>query len=623
MTIINDNTVVINSFAELKSVLEGVNLYNYVYFGDDIKLTGGIKINASKESLVIDGTYEGIMHKYEDANSLSASETINVQSASTLKVTVSNMTITGNNYYGVIYVPESSTYKNTIIEYNNVIYNGPQMSFNACGLTRFIDCQISIGDTSLTTGNEVAECNRIELGGTTKIIHSSKSNSSFWFRNDNPSLKVLANSSVEFISYSRELIYGTKELNFEVLNNATFSVTTHSGMGYGSYGTGNTIIYPNASFILKQTSSNGSYASWYSYGKITLEKGSSLEIINDYSGIGTTNYNIYFNSATSGFILNDPKYLMLYNEKANVINTNSTSSFEFNFSRINMFEKVVLINENISTSNMPLYSWYKTSDISSIKGTFTSSKTTITANNFTESELEKLPLITNFSFVNKKIITVGTMLFKPNAVTDTSTKISGISLPNSSVLIRFNDTESVIVCNDNGEFSYELDSTLPLGTIIYYDAKKYDDLIYYTKSITTIYSGEITIDEYPKVVTFDLKPISTNPVLCPKNNELSLVISDSRVDSTDWELYALVPKDLTNENSEVLEKSLVFIDENKVINVLNENKTLVYKGEKNDGNTKITNITWAVNEGILLEVLDNIQNNTEYKANIIWTIITK
>lgn len=157
---------------------------------------------------------------------LSASNTIYVSSSNTSKVTVQNMDITGYNYYGVIYVPESNTYANTVIEYNNVTYEGPQMIFHPSGLTRIISSNITIKDATTTTGNEVAECNKIEIGGTTTINHLSKSNSSFWFRNTSPSFTILENATVNFTSKSRELIYGTNALTFTINNNAYFSCTT-------------------------------------------------------------------------------------------------------------------------------------------------------------------------------------------------------------------------------------------------------------------------------------------------------------------------------------------------------------------------------------------------------------
>ena len=81
-----------------------------------------------------------------------------------LNVIVKNMDITGYNYYGIIYVPDSSTYQNTIVEYNNITYIGPQICFHPFGLTRFIDSNITIQE-SYATGNEVAECNKVEMGG--------------------------------------------------------------------------------------------------------------------------------------------------------------------------------------------------------------------------------------------------------------------------------------------------------------------------------------------------------------------------------------------------------------------------------------------------------------------------
>ena len=39
------------------------------------------------------------------------------------------MNIISSSGYGVIYVPESNPYANTVIEYNNITYEGPQMIF--------------------------------------------------------------------------------------------------------------------------------------------------------------------------------------------------------------------------------------------------------------------------------------------------------------------------------------------------------------------------------------------------------------------------------------------------------------------------------------------------------------
>lgn len=50
---INTNTVVVYNYTELKSALENTT-DTFVYLGSDITLTNGIKINASKTSVIID-----------------------------------------------------------------------------------------------------------------------------------------------------------------------------------------------------------------------------------------------------------------------------------------------------------------------------------------------------------------------------------------------------------------------------------------------------------------------------------------------------------------------------------------------------------------------------------------
>lgn len=48
--------------------------------------------------------------------------------------------------------------------------------------------------------------------------------------------------------------------------------------------------------------------------------------------------------------------------------------------------------------------------------------------------------------------------------------------------------------------------------------------------------------------------------------------------------------------------------------------TLVYTEENIDGNIKVTEVLWKVDEGILLRIIDYIENNTQYDAVITWSI---
>ncbi len=618
MTIINKNTVVVFSDLELKEVLESNNEYTYIYFGNNVSLSTGISISSSKSEVIIDGTYKNVTYEYTDQKKLGTGDAIAVISPLTKKVTVKNMKVTGYNYYGIIYVPDTDSYKDIVIEYTNINYIGPQISFNPRGLTRFIDDIITIQD-SYASGNEVAECNKIEIGGNTTINHKSTSNSSFWFRNQNPTMTILNNAVVNFTSTSRELFYGVKDLMLTISKNASFYVTSYNGLAYGNYGTGTTLIDENAVFSLSKTNYNGSYATWYSYGEITLNSGSSLVIINDFPNIISSNYNIYFQGKQAGLILNNPLRLVLYNSIGNVISATDTTSFKFNYSRINLFDKAISMLDDISVQTLPTYSWYKSDNLSTINGTFTSTATTISDNNYTEEELNSLPGLTNFNIANKKIISVGTVEFMVNALTDTDTMMSGVTDINSSVLIEFNNFSTVVRANEDGEFSYSYTDTLPIGTVITFTVKKYNDVLYFTKKIQIVYSGELVLSSATKDIKFDPTVLSTNPVICPRLADIDITVSDSRINSTNWKLYASISHDLMSSDGLILKESLIYVDDDGT-KVLSTIPVLVYTGEENGGVTKVTNINWAKDKGILLCLNDPLMNNVEYETKIIWTI---
>lgn len=617
MTVIDENTIVVYSDTELKQALEGNNTYTTIYFGNNITLTTGITIAKNKKNVIIDGTYHDAVYTLEDKKSGSTSDTITITS-DTKKVIVQNMNIVGYNYYGIIYVPENSLFKDVVVEYNHITYVGPQISYHPVGLTRFIDDDIIIQD-QYASGNEVAECNQIEIGGVTTIVHKSSGNSSFWFRNDNPSLTILMDAVVDFTSENRELFYGTNNLSFHIMKNAYFSVTTHNGMGYGNFGTGTTVIDQNARFFLKQTHSN-SGATWYSYGNLTLNDNAELSIICDYTGITTSNYNLSFSGSNLSFILNNPNKVLLYNSKANVISTSTTTNFEFHFNRINLFDLAIPIEGDISSSTLPTYAWYQSDSLIHMVGTFNRNSTTITSHNLTEEELQNLPTLSLFIFPIKKIVSIGDFVLHLNALKDTDTVMKGMTKANASLLIEYDGKEEVVLADDEGNFQYTYSDPLPIGTVITLTAKEKDELIYHTKKIQIVYSGELILDSASKMINFYFTPIQTNPILCPRKNTLMITVTDSRANSSDWKLYAVLDHDLISSTGRELKDALVYVDEDGIITPLTTSPTLVYTGKNNEGITKVTTITWNQDKGILLKISDVLENGLEYESTISWIL---
>lgn len=607
MTIIDDKTVVVYSSEELKSALESTT-YTYIYFGSDITLNSGIVINNTKQNVVIDGTYDNVVHTFTDQKKLGTSDAIGVNSSNNKSVTVKNLNVIGYNYYGIIYVPESTTYSNTTIIYENITYVGPQLSFNPSGITKIIDSDITVKE-SYAAGNEVCECNKVYLGGKTIIKHESTANTGFWFRNSNPSLTIEENSVVSYTSTNRELFYGVNNLEFNVLKNAKFTVNAKNGLAYADFKTGNTLIEENAYFKLVKTGSNGSYASWYTTGSINVKTGASLIVINNFTGINTSNYNISFTTSNLEFNLDNPKKVVLYNKVANVFNAPYAVKFSFVVDRINLFTTVKELDSLISRDNLPTYSFYNTSLTNTIIGTFTNSNTSITSSTLSSSEL------TNFVLGNKKGLSVGNVLLTINKITDEDLVIKGYTISNSSVLISFNNEDFVVVASDTGLFSLNLSESLNVGDVVEFIVKEENSIIYSNKSVTIIYRGELGIVSAPEVVEFSLLPISLEPIICPKTLDVLISVSDSRVNSTDWKLFVKTDGEFKSSDGKVIDVKLLL---NNI--EVNTDNVLVYDGTKNDGEVKVTDILLKKDEILLLKVNGSIPINQKFSTNLIWEV---
>ncbi|MDD5836238.1 MAG: hypothetical protein PUD34_03390 [bacterium] len=69
---------------------------------------------------------------------------------------------------------------------------------------------------------------------------------------------------------------------------------------------------------------------------------------------------------------------------------------------------------------------------------------------------------------------------------------------------------------------------------------------------------------------------------------------------------------------------MLFLDDDNVVKPLSSDKTLIYTGAAGvEEETKTTEITFKVDEGILLQILEPVFNETTYTALINWEIETE
>lgn len=405
---IDSTTVAVESSAELKDILEGDNAYTLIYLAQDIVLAQGITILGTKSEITIDGLYPtdgtGIIHTYTDMNSSSSSDTIGVRTTSSIHVTVQNLNVVGKNYYGLIYVSESSSHQNVVVDYKNITYNGPQITFHPSGLSIYHDLTINIIASTAVVANEVAEAGSLQIGGKTTITHNSTANSTFWFRgyNSSPYLEILEGAEVS-LTTTRDVVYTSNYINITINKNASFNVNTKYGFfrdnGHQAL---NILVDENSTFSVIQTQTNGSYAMLSCRGSFTVNSNSTLYLQANYSNSAPL---ILFNTNSSVFNVTNPKSIILYNSSYACLSFSNTTTFNISCGKLDYWlTSPTLISTGIIQNN-PLYSWYKSDDTNfTIVASVTSSKTTITSNNLTSTEVQELPDLSLLTFQSAKTL---------------------------------------------------------------------------------------------------------------------------------------------------------------------------------------------------------------------------
>ena len=620
MNIINKKTVTVSTDTELKEVLENNNGYEYIYLENDITLKSGIQVNSNKSKITINGTYQNTLHTLSGMNSIDTVDTI-VITATTKQVLIKNIKIVYTNPNGIIYVPEDTSNEEIVIIYDNVIFNGTKLSFNPYGVIKINDSNITIENTNGIESKEICEASRVIIGGKTNILSSSPNQPLFTFMADDisPYIVFLCKSDVIISTDAREFMTGTNKLNFTILHDTKVHLTTGNGFSsMPNYGANNVLIEERASFIFIEKSHKG-IPMWAIFGNFTMKEDSQVQIINSYSNTPSDNYNIHFKGSDCKMNLYNPKNITLYTKNSNVIYTDNPITFNINCTRINMWQNSTDISLAGDINNLPDYSWYKDSGLLKIEGTITSSLTSITRHNITASELSNMPDISNFIFQNRKQLSIGNKIMNIHPINSNKNTISGHTDSFADVLIKYDNIEEIVNADDKGLFEYNITSSIPDGTEIELTANVSGSFIYTKRTVTTPFTGELTLLDANTSLSFAKTPI-TGTYIFPKTEDLKIKIVDSRIDNTDWNLYVYVNNPLTSANGFTLEEALIFKKFNDEIITLTANPEIVYTGN-NEGTISYKEINWSKEKGPLLDLTNEVlEANEEYFATIYFNI---
>ena len=620
MNIINKKTVTVSTDTELKEVLENNNGYEYIYLENDITLKSGIQVNSNKSKITINGTYQNTLHTLSGMNSIDTVDTI-VITATTKQVLIKNIKIVYTNPNGIIYIPEDDSYEEIVIIYDNVIFNGTKLSFNPYGVIKINDSNITIENTNGIEAKEICEASRVIIGGKTNILSSSPNQPLFTFKADDisPYIVFLCKSEVIISTDAREFMTGTNKLNFTILHDTKVHLTTGNGFSsMPNYGANNVLIEERASFIFIEKS-HQRIPMWAIFGNFTMKEDSEVQIINSYSSTPSDNYNIHFKGSDCKMNLYNPKNLTLYTKNSNVIYTDNPITFNINCTRINMWQNSTDISLAGDINNLPDYSWYKDNGLLKIEGTITSSLTSITRHNITASELRNMPDISNFTFQNRKQFSIGSKIMNIHPINSNKNTISGHTDSFADVLIKYDNIEEIVNADDKGLFEYNITSSIPDGTEIELTANVSGSFIYTKRTVTTPFTGELTLLDANTSLSFAKTPI-TGTYIFPKTEDLKIKIVDSRIDNTDWNLNVYVNNPLTSANGFTLEEALIFKKFDDEIITLTVNPKIVYTGN-NEGTISYKEINWSKEKGPLLDLTnEGLEANEEYFATIYFNI---
>ena len=614
--IIDNNTVVVTTSDELKQAVCEDNNYNYIYLGNDITATSGFIINSNKSKVIIDGTYNNT--KYTYTNTLSLEEEVIKASTTNKSIILKNMNIVSSHGYGVVYVPSHPNYSNVVVEYNNINFNGIELSQNYYGITKIIDSIIEIKDTNGVPAQRACNSNRIIIGGTSTITSNSSANTVIFLNDVIPSsFKVMPNSRVN-ITTNNEFMNGTNRLDLVVGHGAEFLLTTGNGFAKTTtHGSKNVLIEEMANFTFIEKS-HQRVPMWNIFGDFVVKEGAIVSILNTYMTTPSDNYNVYFKGSNQKFILDNPKYINIYTKNANIVYTNNPVYFSFKFTRINMWIYALDYTSACTLDDTPAFYWYKENNLAEISGVLNKDTTSLTSHNFTDTELDSLSDINSFSFQNRKILTIGLNKINVHPITNSTNIISGHTIPYVNVKIEYDNKSLQASADENGLFEVNIDSIILDNTRV-----KITSCLngcFTERRVITPFIGELTLLKATENIPFSMTPLSIKPTILPKKNRTIITVVDSRVNSTNWKLYINYTNPMIEKKGKVLIDSLFFKKFNNEEIVLKTNKKLIYESSNNNGNVNVSNVTFSTDKGLFLKPSKDLLEDEDYSTLIVWSV---
>lgn len=623
---IDDNTIAVENAAELKQYLEADNQYTTIYLAEDIEMTSGISIFRGKTKVIIDGTYPldgtGVRHSFTDYLSGATSGPIGVRATPTnggMNVIFRNLDVYVRNYYGLFYTAGGTGYANVVVTFQNVNFEGAQTCYSDYGGVEYIDSNIHI--TRLPSGGtpsqEVAEINRVTMKGAVTFNHEPQDNRPmFWMRGTSATTGItIDDDAVVTITTTQALIDSGNDPFLTVGRNARVNITAAQGLCADSGDTfSDIIISDRARFSYVQTARNAGYASTYIKGAFEVYDKAQVMFYANYSNVNPL---IRFTTSSASFKLQEPKRAVFDAQTGNAFYFVYATSFSLTTRQINLWR---LAGRSL-VHGPPNFHWsFVDSALIEITGKLSNGSFSVTTSNIDDPPLGNMVLNT------AKAYSVGDLSISLNAITETTTTITGKTDANTDLKVNYTidsaDYEFTGIADENGIFSIDITPAIPQGVDVTVTVE--NGYFYSAKTVTVVYPGEIGILSAPETMRFSLKTVIQEPKLLKRIDPetITVVVEDNRVSSSKWKLYVSSRGPLVGKKS-VLVDAVAFVDYFGNVTIVGETPVLVYEGvaKESEEENATTTIMWNESRGILMAAGKNKFIKGEvYRGKLDWTI---
>lgn len=627
-TEVDESSIIVTTYAELKKALGEDNGYTTVYLGADITTdASGISVDWNKPFITIDGQPPGTdtRHTLTQYVSGNSSYTIRVdnENAKTTTITLRNMIVNGGNHFGIVAV--GAYVQAATLIHENIDYTGPQPAFNHDGTTRFIDSSYTLQTTGGVAAGELAETLHAEMGGTVTVNAPATTNSILWLQGSASTLTILEGADVT-INTANYFIYTSGYTPTVTLQAGSgLSVTDKNGFTNGDQRISTFSIAKDANLYINQNSAQ-SYAALRVSKLFQMMPGSSATILRT----GTDGIPLRLTNAGARVLLDQPQRVFLYSTAGVPLRFTGSGELSIVTSALNVWKKTDWPGAD-TLDTLPTHVWNKTgTELLTLTGVYNEAANQSLTSNLTPDD----PVVTaldkaNFNLEGSQLIALGSMTLGIDTPLSTSSALTGSTQPGAQVAADYIQADGQGgkaggTASGDGRYNLPVSGGLAVGSSVTMLAGA--DRLVMRQQETVVDAGlhRLAFLAVPDSLHFGSVPVPGSQTLVQHGeSEFTIKVADSRLSATPWRLNASLSRPLmaaVEGGQSILPNAIVFTDANGNSQPLNEVPMTVYR--QSGGAAGDYDIAWGGGEGVQLSLAPGqVYSGVDYTATIHWSLV--